>query len=63
LYTSKGLSFLTMQGDTIAAYEKKGKENASQAMENAANTISQLNRVQQVELMQGDFTLTVNSLI
>jgi len=52
-----------MQGDTIAAYEKKGKENASQAMENAANTISQLNRVQQVELMQGDFTLTVNSLI
>uniref|UniRef100_A0A7M6DQJ0 UBR-type domain-containing protein n=2 Tax=Clytia hemisphaerica TaxID=252671 RepID=A0A7M6DQJ0_9CNID len=53
MYEEKGLGFLTSDEDTIAVYEKKGKENSSRVMESAADQISQMNRVQQVELMRG----------
>ena len=53
MYKKEELSFLINKDDTIAAYEKKGKENTSKVMESAANHISQMNHVQQVELMRG----------
>ena len=53
MYEQKGVSYLTQESDTIAAYERKGKEKSSEAMNNAADTISGMNRVQQVELIQG----------
>lgn len=53
MYKTESLIYLINSEDTIAAYEKKGKEKSSKVMENAANHISQMNHVQQVELMRG----------
>ena len=53
MYKAENLSYLINSEDTIAAYEAKGKEKSSRVMESAANHISQMNHVQQVELMRG----------
>jgi len=53
MYKTENLTYLINSEDTIAAYEKKGKEKSSKVMESAANHISQMNHVQQVELMRG----------
>lgn len=53
MYADKSVSFLTHESDTIAAYERKGKDKSSEVMNDAADEISKMDRVQQVELMQG----------
>ena len=53
MYKAENLCYLINSEDTIAAYEAKGKEKSSKVMESAANHISQMNHVQQVELMRG----------
>ena len=53
MYETDQIGFIISETDTIAFYEKKGKENVEKVWEEAASTISQMNRVQQVELMQG----------
>lgn len=53
LYEDKQIAFIIEDSDTIGVYEKRGKENADRAMENAVNTITQMDRVQQVELIRG----------
>ena len=47
------MSFIINEQDTIKSYEAKGKQNVENVMEEAATTISNMNKVQQVELMQG----------
>lgn len=53
IYEEKEIGFIITDTDTISFYEKRGKENVEKVWEEAANSISQMNRVQQVELMQG----------
>ena len=53
MYDKEKLYFLLNKEDTIAAYEEKGKEKTGRVMDSAANHISQMNHVQQVELMRG----------
>ena len=55
MYKKSNIGFIISETDTVASYEKKGKENVERVWEEAASTISQMNRVQQVELMQGDY--------
>lgn len=53
MYSSKNIGFIISDVDTVAFYEKKGQENVQKVWEEAASKMSQMNRVQQIEIIQG----------
>ena len=53
MYSSKNIGFIISEVDTVAFYEKKGQENVQKVWEEAASKMSQMNRVQQMEIIQG----------
>lgn len=53
MYSSRNIGFIISEFDTVAFYEKKGQENVQKVWEEAASKMSQMNRVQQIEIIQG----------
>ncbi|XP_065657282.1 putative E3 ubiquitin-protein ligase UBR7 isoform X3 [Hydra vulgaris] len=53
LYEKNSIPFIIKESDTITFYENKGKEKADNLLKDAANTISSMPIVQQVELARG----------
>jgi len=53
VYNTSNIGFLVNVKDTIQCYEEKGKQNVEKVFEEAATTISNMNKVQHVELLQG----------
>jgi len=61
LYEKLHVKFLLDESDTIVAYEERGKQKtaaaASSHQQGIDAFVSSLGRVQQIELLQGDFIL------
>jgi hypothetical protein len=54
LYESHGVTFLTDESDTIAAYEERGKQMSDKSSyDKGIEALQSMNRVQQVELVHG----------
>ena len=56
LYDNLGVSFLTDENDSIAAYEEQGKLMSSKSSyDKGIEALQSMNRVQQIELVHGKF--------
>jgi hypothetical protein len=53
MYGDKGVSFLLDAGDSISAYEARGSEGATSAVDSGMTALASLHRIQQVELING----------
>ena len=55
MYDRLKVPFVISEADMVASYERKGKENVEKMWDDAADQISSMNRMQQVELMHGEY--------
>lgn len=53
MYGDKRVSFLLDAGDSISAYEARGSEGATSAVDSGMTALASLHRIQQVELING----------
>ena len=60
MYTEKNIPFITDVSDTITMYEQRGRHKdgpSSTRYERGLEALSQMNRVQQVEMLHGKLTV------
>jgi len=64
MYKSQGVTFLMDESDTVTAYEARGaiKEGATSQHDREKQALSSMNRVQQIEMVQGGGSVTCISL-
>ena len=57
MYSERNLEFLTDESDTVAAYELRGKQKTtpSSQYDKGLQALSNMNRLQQVEVLHGKY--------
>lgn len=59
MYEEEGVSFLLDTSDTVHAYEERGRNKPSVSETDIEhNVLSQMNRVQQVEILHGLWSIS-----